>query len=296
MLRSACVVLVSFAAYGFQAVPSSADAAGEQDVYAIYSLMLGNVRTSHGPDKNERYLIAAVTSTPWPKKPCVTPPPDRKAAFNEVLADFEQRQSTPRELKRGFSIRKPYRLLAADEVRAFMGSKSVVRAGSKETVDLFPGVTDLVTLSDVYFNRDRTLALTGISLWCGSLCGLSNWKVFEKSASGKWEERPWVACTTMARTSGREIDGGDQQVASGLASKAIPEALVGPLAFPATERRWLPGVVCRRQGQAGFHPVAGALLSAILAEVQHLTPAIGRKTPSALFLRSESHTKKRIIV
>jgi len=78
-LRLAGVALISIgcAVYGFQPAPGPADAGRERDVYAIYSLMLTNLRTSHGPDHNERYLIAAVTSTPWPKQPCIAPPPDR---------------------------------------------------------------------------------------------------------------------------------------------------------------------------------------------------------------------------
>jgi hypothetical protein len=194
-------VAICAAAYGWPQDFGSAEAAREKDVYALYSLMLSDVKTSHGPDNNVRYLIAATTAVPWSEKPCVNPPADRKAEFDEVLADFAQRHSTPRELKRLISIRKPYELLDAEQARDFMGTRSVARTSTKETRERFQGVTDLLTLSDVYFNRDRNLALTGITTWCGSLCGLSKWRVFEKSASGKWEERNWVNCVSMARLS-----------------------------------------------------------------------------------------------
>jgi hypothetical protein len=106
-----------------------------------------------------------------------------------VLADYERRKAKPRELKPTFSIRKPYLLLSADEVRAFELHVPDQR---------FRGVTDIFTLSDVYFNQRQTLALTAISLWCGELCGLYQWKAFEKLNTGKWEERPWGGCVTIA--------------------------------------------------------------------------------------------------
>jgi hypothetical protein len=42
----------------------SADPEREKDVYAIYSLMLTNPRTSDGVDNNERRLIAMNTKPP----------------------------------------------------------------------------------------------------------------------------------------------------------------------------------------------------------------------------------------
>jgi hypothetical protein len=68
----------------------------------------------------------------------------------------------------------------------------------------FLGVFDLFMLYDVYFNQRHTLALTGIATWCGGLCGSWRWKVFEKVDAGKWEERPWVACFTVAEADQRK--------------------------------------------------------------------------------------------
>ena len=68
----------------------------------------------------------------------------------------------------------------------------------RATDERFRGVTDVFTLSDVYFNGRQTLALTAIASWCGGLCALYQWRVLEKVAEGKWEERPWVGCMTIA--------------------------------------------------------------------------------------------------
>lgn len=186
-------------AYLLLMVPQETTA--EKDVYAIYSLVLTNPQTSHGPDDNERYLIAATTAPGRPQEPCVRLPQEREAAFREVLADYERRKATPRQLQRALSIRKLYILLSADDVKAFIKARSLTRPVPEPESERFRGVTDVFTLSDVYFNQHRTLALTSISSWCGSLCGLYQWKVFEKLDTGKWEERQWGTCVTVAKNS-----------------------------------------------------------------------------------------------
>jgi hypothetical protein len=184
-------------AKGFQQGVAS-DSQREKDVYAIYSLMLTRPQTSHGPDDNERYLIAAMTAPPRPREPCVRPPEEREAEFKEMQTEYERRKAVPRELKPAFSISKPYALLSRDEAQTFIQSR-MPEPGHGAQPEEFKGVTDLFTLSDVYFNRRGTLALTGISTFCGGLCGLFQWKAFEKLDTGEWEERRWTTCTAMAR-------------------------------------------------------------------------------------------------
>jgi hypothetical protein len=96
-----------------------------------------------------------------------------------------------------FSVPKPFVLLTDDEVKAFIEERGMQRTSQKPPDERFRGVTDLFRLTDVYFNPQRTLALTQISTWCGGLCGLREWKVFEK-VDGKWEPRQWVMCGTIS--------------------------------------------------------------------------------------------------
>ena len=198
MLRVAyCLLLSCSTIQGFQLQ----DLGPDKDVYAIYSLMLTNPKTSHGADQNERYLIAAMTGPGRPEEPCIRPPNGREADFREVLADYARRRSIPRELKPVFSAGKPYELLSDEEAREFRTERRLFIPGEHRSLNQrFHGATDLFTLSDVYFNQRRTLALTAISSWCGSLCALYQWKVFQKLESGRWkEQRDWVGCMTMAR-------------------------------------------------------------------------------------------------
>jgi len=175
------------------------DSERDKDVYAIYSLMLTNPQTSHSPDNNARYLIASTTGPGQPKEPCVRPPKEREAEFQEVLADFENRRATPRELERELSIQKPYMLLREADVKAFMDERNTIHLPPPPRDERFRGAVDLFTLTDVYFNPNRTLALTAIGTWCGNLCALNQWKVFEKRDSGRWQELHWTVCSTIAR-------------------------------------------------------------------------------------------------
>jgi hypothetical protein len=88
--------------------------------------------------------------------------------------------------------------LNADEVREFVEIHSLRRTPYPNPKELFRKTTDLFRLGDVYFNQRRTLALTAISTYCGSLCGSSTWKIFGKTPNGQWEEKPWVTCKSIA--------------------------------------------------------------------------------------------------
>ena len=201
MLRLSCALLaISAAALGFQQ-----DAEREKDVYAIYSLMLTNLQTSHGPYEGDRYLIAATTGPGNPQEPCVRPPKEREGDFREVLADFQRRRAMPRELKPEFKIDKPYVFLSPEDIAAFRAERLRPGRTPDQADGRFRGVSDLIALSDVYFNPGRTLALTAISTWCGGLCAMYRWRVFEKSEAGEWQERNWVTCSAVAETQRRKL-------------------------------------------------------------------------------------------
>ncbi len=189
-----CALLIATPAFAFQQ-----DAAHERDVYAIYSLMLTNPQTSRRTEENQRYLIAATTGRPQPEEPCAGPPPERAADFAEAVADYHRRRTTPRQLTNALSISKPYALLTPDEVAEFVRERRNPQL-DRAAGGRFPGVTDLFTLWDVSFNDAGTLALTGISTWCGMTCGYWQWKVFERLDDGRWEERRWPTCVTVARS------------------------------------------------------------------------------------------------
>jgi hypothetical protein len=106
-----------------------------------------------------------------------------------VLADFSARSNTPATLERALTISKPYVLLDAND------TQNAITTDNRNV----PGAADLFILSDVYFNRDRTLALTGIYSRCGGRCAVGEWKMFEKLPTGSWAEvLPDSNCKVMS--------------------------------------------------------------------------------------------------
>ena len=178
--------------------PTPADALRRQDVYAIYSTMISNASSSNRIDSSPVFAIAATTkpamaydSTPYP---CIVPPQEYANRWTEVLTDFNARRDTPLALERELKLSKPYVYLNPDEVSGFVNpqrttpSQPLAVPAGQERKGVF-------TLSDVYFNKDRTLALTGVSFWCGSMCSSSHWEIYEKSSDGTWKEvRPSRNC------------------------------------------------------------------------------------------------------
>src|SRR5438552_3342007 len=169
----------------------------QADVYAIYSLMMANPQTSHAPAEEETFLIASTTEPAYPQTPCVAVPPEYHSSLQEILTDYGIRGNTPATLIRAFNIPKPYRLLTAEEAQDFVEIRSLRPTPYPNAKEFLLKAHDLYQLGDVYFNAARTVALTSLSIYCGSLCGRSDWKVFVKTETGRWEERRWVTCNTV---------------------------------------------------------------------------------------------------
>ncbi len=115
--------------------------------------------------------------------------------MNEILADYQARRGDVVNLVPALRIKKPYQLLTPDEVAEFIEIHRLRPTPVPNPNPVFAKAADLFYLGDVYFNSGRTLALTSLTSFCGSLCGASNWKVLQKTTSGQWEQRAeWVSC------------------------------------------------------------------------------------------------------
>jgi hypothetical protein len=199
-LQALTPVLITLLVFGTVGrSPQKAEDDRRTDTYTIYSIIMNNPTTSHGPDNSEVYLIGEMTRPGFPGEPCVRVPPEYDQAYREILNEYYQRKDKPVKLERAFNIAKSYQLLNADEVKEFVAiHSSFPRTPYPNPNELFKRTTDLYWLTDMYFNQSRTLALTAFSTFCGSLCGSMTWKIFQKTPDGRWEERPWVFCITVA--------------------------------------------------------------------------------------------------
>jgi hypothetical protein len=168
------------------------------DVYAVYSAVLLRPSLSH-PDDNRKYLIADVSGTPGESDPalCITVPETHRAAFAELLADRNEHSLKRFRLDLAFNILKPYDLLTDEEANQFSELRNSPGRRTNE-VGKFRGAIDLITLGNVYFDKNRTIAAVYTSAYCGSLCALGTWHVFIKTSKGDWDKQNWVKCMTIA--------------------------------------------------------------------------------------------------
>jgi len=175
------------------------------DIYAIYSTMISN----YAEAGRESTVALAPSTGPVSGallkggSPCVVPPEQYASRWREVLADFNARRDKPVALVRDLMISKPYIFVTADESAAFVATRPGLPSRTPTTPppEIPPrlqGVTHIITLNDVYFSNDRTLALTGIANYCGGLCAKAEWRLYEKR-DGSWAEvRPASMCMMVA--------------------------------------------------------------------------------------------------
>lgn len=187
------------AALSQQPVPPTSET--EQDVYAVYSTVMSSPPSSFGRnDPNEMYAIAAETRTlQRGLVSCIELPAQYDARWTEILAQIDSASDSPVTLKQNLKIGKPYTLLAADEAQRFLTfihSRDSLAAAPAEAK--LKGAVSLFYLSNVYFDKSRTLALAQVSSTCGSLCGKGDSKIYQK-VDGTWQEvRPLKYCSMIA--------------------------------------------------------------------------------------------------
>jgi hypothetical protein len=173
------------------------------EIYALYSALVDHPKLSHS-DTATKYLIDNSTGFKPDTSPggCVTPTPAYRSSFEEILAAFAAHKSDSFRLERRFTLSKPYEILDPVEVKQFMNRRML--GGSIEDLDKFRGGTDIIQLGNVYFNRNRTLAMVRTGAWCGGLCGLWVWRILAKDDNGGLRElsqaelKGWRMCIAVA--------------------------------------------------------------------------------------------------
>ena len=196
---SAAIVLSVLAAAQNKHEPVVIPAEIAADSYAIYSAALNPPKLSHR-DENQKYLVVDVTTSKPFRDPqsCVQPPPSYREGFSEIAADYLKHENDSFRLEPKFSMSKPYEFLTEAEANQFQKGRIVLQTGPTNDVPKFLGAIDLIRLGNVYFNRSRTLAAVSTEAWCGGLCALDVWRIFEKKDS-RWRELNWNSCVRVSR-------------------------------------------------------------------------------------------------
>src|SRR4051794_33471468 len=121
-MNTIAVLLFAIISLTSQPASSSQAAAADEhhDVYAIYSILMTDPKTSHGQSKDDLFLIADVTRPALPVEPCIRVPSPYETAYQEILEEYHRRKDKPAKVERALDITKPYELLNADEVNEFL--------------------------------------------------------------------------------------------------------------------------------------------------------------------------------
>jgi hypothetical protein len=186
-------------------VLSGADTFTSED-YAVYSAALANIRYSHA-DRRLAVVIARDTidihGLRVPTEDCSSLAVDLRRRMEDVLTvNHGLPVSGSRTLSdKKLVIGRPYMFVdsrQADEwIRRRFSPKIPAEPPVPEIADSFPGTSDLVRLSNILSNANKTVALVQISVTCGSLCLSSQWYFVEKT-QGAWRVLATPGCGTIS--------------------------------------------------------------------------------------------------
>jgi hypothetical protein len=185
------------------------------DSYVIYSQLLPGDEIEWGNVQRSFWLMEDTTKAEPPDSSCaiggimnphkaIQAPEPRQADFAEVLADFDAHCHDQYLLDASqFHEKLPVRLLDEEARKRFVShvagymppQNDIMRA--PPTPDEFKGAAGMHSFTAVYFNREHTLAMTEIGMFCGGLCGNWRWVVLERKDE-QWKTLPWVRMTMMS--------------------------------------------------------------------------------------------------
>jgi hypothetical protein len=117
----------------------------------------------------------------------VTPTAVYAQDFREILQDFDEHCHDHIALDQSaFHTAVPIRLLSAAEQQEFRDVRNAGPGASADASAKFAGAPALYAFSEVYFNRNQTVALVWVTHWCGSQCGQGFWRALALD-HGQWK-------------------------------------------------------------------------------------------------------------
>ena len=172
------------------------------DEYAVYSAALAKIEFSHA-SHNQKLVILRDTldprKLPVPNESCWKLSKESRRRVDEVLAAHSISESRTLADKK-LAIARPYVLITqqqADEWQERLWPKIPTDPPSDARSNPFPEASDLIRVSSILFNANKTAGLVYISAMCGPLCGLSQWYLVEKN-QGVWHVFSTPGCGTIS--------------------------------------------------------------------------------------------------
>jgi len=174
--------------------------------YAVYSAALANIRLSHA-DRGQALIIVRDTvdllGLPVATQDCSSLPVVLRYRMEDVLVvNHGLPVSNSRRLgDKKLVIGRLYMLVTPQQADEWSRQRFSPRIPTDppgpETAAPFPETSDLVRLSNILFNANKTAALVYASATCGSLCMSAQWYFLEK-AQGLWRVLSTPGCGTIS--------------------------------------------------------------------------------------------------
>jgi hypothetical protein len=208
-ISSATASIVCATSRGFcHSLPSGK---GEEDTYAIYSILLISSKKDVY-DQSKLWLIGETTLTPDPpklltqddpplppllramnasKKPSpleLQPPTELLPDAQEAVEDYKKNRRAPLRIERRFHLPRKYLILSSLEQQQYFDLHPHATPSDwhpdPATFAKFRKAGGIDSFSQVCFNHDRTFAMAYLDSNGGG-CGMSSWKTFLKT-KGRW--------------------------------------------------------------------------------------------------------------
>lgn len=166
----------------------------ESDDYLIYSLLLNQLEYPRNDDSVKQFVIDEMTERS--NKDCDSEGMFERAKtkltaeVKSAIADFEKKNTISIPLSKKFHIKKSYVLISQED-------KSIVFQNRIREWDAFyekyPGSSGIISLSQVGYSADKTIAWVYWTTWCGGRCGKGGYYIFEKK-EGSWNMKEFIGC------------------------------------------------------------------------------------------------------
>lgn len=167
------------------------------DTYSVYEASLHNPVADHNGDPHGYFISDRTGQTYGVADPdkCIDAPEADRRALQQAVADFRAQNGNVYRIVNRFNLNgRKVRLLNEVEEK-----QVEARLFDRKTrlQPMLADATDIIRLSRVGFNNDRSLAIVVVSNYCGGLCGSERWRIFKRS-KGEWVEQHWNRCEVVS--------------------------------------------------------------------------------------------------
>jgi hypothetical protein len=184
LLLSLIALLVGSHNLASPAVQTIAQPAPEREEYVVYAALLKEMFIGKETKQLviERYTAVNDSSNSEPD----TFIEQLSPLMKETTSDYKEKNKQSVELSDRFELKVKLNFLSRDELKRIFEKRDEKYDGWKAFRQKYPGAGEIITLSRVGFNPDKSQALIFVGYQCDWLCGEGNYILLTKR-DGEWK-------------------------------------------------------------------------------------------------------------